>query len=167
MRLTVADGNGLEAGIALQALEAFFATMAGAPHPTEGQLDAACGAIVIDEHLTTADTLGQAQLTPSIAGPDAGTETEVGGIGEFQGLSLAFEGLHHQHWPEQLLAGHRMPVGHIHQQLRHHEVAAFGELGASHQAADGIAGLYRQAIEQGHGQAAVPELVALLAEASR
>ncbi|MAX33050.1 MAG: 2-hydroxy-3-oxopropionate reductase [Halomonadaceae bacterium] len=41
------------------------------------------------------------------------------------------------------------------------------ELGASHQAADGIAGLYRQAIEQGHGQAAVPELVALLAEASR
>ncbi|WP_458526997.1 NAD(P)-dependent oxidoreductase [Onishia taeanensis] len=41
------------------------------------------------------------------------------------------------------------------------------ELGGSHQAADGIAGLYRQAIDQGHGQATVPELVALLAEASR
>lgn len=63
-------------------------------------------------------------------------------------------------------SGFRFSLSNAHKDLGYYQQMV-EELGASHHAADGIAELYRQVIDQGHGQSTVPELVALLGEIRR
>ena len=97
--------------------------MAGLAGAAEGQLDAAAGPVIVDEHLARADRLGEAHLPPAIGGPDAGDEAKVGAVGDGDGFRLAVERDHHLHRPEDFVL--RQPVvGRDAGDQRRHEIMA-------------------------------------------
>jgi hypothetical protein len=76
---------------AVQRLEALLAPVARVLDAAEGQLDAAAGAVVVDEHLAAVQLARHAQLAAAVAGPHAGHQAVGGAVGDRQGLGLAVE----------------------------------------------------------------------------
>ena len=90
----------------------------------ERQLDAAAGAVVVDEHLAAAQRPRHPHLPGAVAGPDAGDQAVLGAVGDLDRLRLAVEGDQHLHRAEDLLLRERMVGGHVVDQRRLHVVAA-------------------------------------------
>src|SRR5690606_2389736 len=65
---------------AAQRLHALFAAVPGFADAAEGKLDAAAGAVIVDEDLPRADGFGKPHLPPPVGGPDAGDETVAGAV---------------------------------------------------------------------------------------
>lgn len=102
--------------------------------------------------------LAEAAAAGRRAGIDAAALAEV--LGNGGGGGAAFERLK----PFMLAddpSGFRFSLANAHKDLGYY-AQMVEELGASHLVADGVGQLYRQANEQGHGAAIVPELIELL-----
>src|ERR1700722_7969637 len=61
-------------------------------HAAERQLDAAAGAVIVEEHLPRAQHLGEPHLAPAVAGPDASHEAVAGPVGDCDRLGLVLKG---------------------------------------------------------------------------
>src|SRR3954447_8010475 len=66
----------------VEGLEALLAAVAGFLDPAEGQLDAAAGAVGVDEDLAAAHRPRDPRRAPGVAGPDAGDEAVGRAVGE-------------------------------------------------------------------------------------
>src|SRR5512147_2488881 len=69
--LAVQQHDRLQRREAVERLEALLAAVARRFHAAERQLDAAAGAVVVDENLAAADRARHPQLPPAVARPDA------------------------------------------------------------------------------------------------
>src|SRR5690606_1244618 len=79
--LSVIEHDSLCRAHIIERLEALLAAVAGTLEAAEGKLDAAAGAIAIDEDLAGANALGDAMLARAVLRPGLGDEAVVGGIG--------------------------------------------------------------------------------------
>ena len=59
---------------------------------SERQLDAAAGAVIVEEHLACAQRLGEPHLPPPVGRPDPGHEAVTGPIGDCRGLDFVIDG---------------------------------------------------------------------------
>ena len=66
----------------IQRLEALLAAVARRLDAAERQLDAAAGAVVVDEHLAASQRARQRSCRAAVARPDAGDQAVVGAVGE-------------------------------------------------------------------------------------
>ena len=108
------DRHGLQHREPVQRLEALLAAVARVLDAAERQLDAAAGAVVVDEHLAALQPARHAQRPAAVARPYAGHQAIGRAVGDGQRLGLVVEGDHRLHRAEDLFlrqrcAGSRRP----------------------------------------------------------
>src|SRR3989442_635818 len=126
---TVVDRDGLQRREAIERLEALLAPVARMLDAAERQLDAAAGAIVVDEHLAAVQPLGHAQRAAAVARPHAGHQAERSAVGDGQRFVLAVERDQHLHRAEDLFLRQRVLRRHLRHQRGPHIEAALRRIG--------------------------------------
>ena len=120
----------------VQRFQALLAAVAGFADAAERQLDAAAGAIIVDEHLAGADTLGEPHLPAAIGGPDAGDEAKSVPLAMATASSSSSNGMTTWTGPKISSCASRSSGAMPAQQRRRHVVAA----AAAHRRLDAAAG---------------------------
>src|SRR5437762_12183021 len=87
----------------IERLEPLFAAVARALDAAERQLDAAAGAVVVDEHLAALQRVRHAHLAAAVACPYTRDKAVRRAVSDADRLGLAVEGDHHLHRAEDLL----------------------------------------------------------------
>src|SRR6185503_1433730 len=84
--------HGLQCRETVERFKTLFPSVARALDAAEGQLDAAAGAVIVDEDLAGGNGAREAQLAAAVASPDAADEAIRGAVGDRDRLLLAGEG---------------------------------------------------------------------------
>src|SRR5436190_16775439 len=93
----VMDRDRLQRREAVQRLEALLATVTRVLDAAERQLDAAAGAVVVDEHLPALQGARHSQRAAAVSRPDAGDEAVLRSVGDADGFRIAIECDQHLH----------------------------------------------------------------------
>src|SRR5690348_5010957 len=99
----VLDRDRLQRREAVQRLEPLLATVPGMLDAAERQLDAAAGAVVVDEDLAAPQRPRHPERAAAVARPDAGDEAVLGAVGDPDRVGLVVERDQHLHRSEDLL----------------------------------------------------------------
>src|SRR5664279_2927574 len=97
------DRDRLQRREAVERLEPLLAAVAGVLDAAERQLDAAAGAVVVDEYLAALQRPRHAQGAAAVLRPHAGDEAVLRAVGDADGVGLPVEGDQHLHRTEDLL----------------------------------------------------------------
>ena len=89
----------------IEGFETLLPAVARLLEAAERKLDAATGAVTINENLAGADAFCHAVLACAIPRPDAGDEAEISAVGKADRFFLAFEGKQRENRPENLFLG--------------------------------------------------------------
>src|SRR3954470_21821907 len=102
-RSAVIDRNRLGRCKAVEGFKALLTAVARTLDAAERQFDSAAGAVVVDEDLSRVNGARQAELPPTVAGPDSTDKTKRRTVRQIDRVLLAVEGHDDLDRPEDLL----------------------------------------------------------------
>src|SRR5674476_122444 len=104
----VLDRHHFHRSTTVKRFEALLAAVAGSLHTSEGKLNAAASAVVVDENLPGLDLVREPQPAAEITGPDAGSQAEGGAVGDPNCISLVLDTDRHKNRSEDFLLRKRV-----------------------------------------------------------
>src|SRR5690349_24361834 len=115
---TVPHRDRLDLAEMVQPLEPLLAAVAGVLDPAEGQLDAAAGAVIVDEDLPGLERAGEPHLPAAVARPGARDQPVGRAVGDADPLGLVAEADRAEYRAEDLLLRKEVVGRHVADQRR-------------------------------------------------